>query len=454
MSWKMVSDGRFERPLGETEKLLWLIGTSASGVAKDEWHLFVSAKFRFGSEQSFNDEIVAALREAWKRLRFDHPSIAAITDGTTITYDVPDPFSLEKWTEKTFIIDRDAKEPEDIITSIGPCDQAQLHVLYHARQLVLHTAHWRSDGRGLPQLLDRLFYNLTHPTPGHLKWGEEFGRLTLSLEDAADMIDQVSPGDQARVREMAVRLLKDSPALTIPCLGNADSQAASPRRCLLILTAAQTRTLVSACKARNITVTAAVHAAIAATNIAHATPDSKDLDYRSSIRRDLRVRLKAPHNSHASAAALFNTATIVNLPADGTWNDFAYRLTEEYRNNYDDELFRLHRVYYRQLVADITQAAAKGEGTARAADVDISSIGLVENLVRREYGEGPGLVQVEEVRVSVNSCSRQAAVFVFTFWDCLNMYMTYNEAFHTKESMEKFLESIKETLVAQLGIDG
>ena len=141
------------------------------------------------------------------------------------------------------------------------------------------------------------------------------------------------------------------------------------------------------------------------------------------------------------------TATIISLPtASATWSEFAKRLTDEYRDNYDDELFRLHRVYYRQLVADI----------ARAADIDISSIGLLENIVRREYGErgssAMGMVQVEEVRVSVNSCSRQAAVFVFTFRDRLNLYMTYNEAFHTKGDMEGFLFEIKETLVAQLGI--
>ena len=62
------------------------------------------------------------------------------------------------------------------------------------------------------------------------------------------------------------------------------------------------------------------------------------------------------------------------------------------------------------------------------------------------------MVQVEEVRVSVNTCSRQAAVFVFTFRDCLNLYITYNEAFHAKEDMEGFLAEVKETLVKQLGI--
>ena len=74
MSWRTVSEGRIERPLGETEKLLWLIGASATGVGKDEWHLFVSAKLRSDTEQSLSDETVAALREAWRSLRFDHPT--------------------------------------------------------------------------------------------------------------------------------------------------------------------------------------------------------------------------------------------------------------------------------------------------------------------------------------------------------------------------------------------
>ncbi|CAF9926181.1 hypothetical protein IMSHALPRED_006887 [Imshaugia aleurites] len=452
MPWKMVSEGRFERPLGETEKLLWLIGASAFAFGKDEWHLFTTARLHLGCEALLGDEAVAALRKAWKSLRFEHPSIAVITDGATLTYDVPDVSSLEQWADKTFIVDRDTEEAEDVIASIGPCEQAQLHVLPHTRQIVLHTAHWRSDGRGLPQLLDRLLHFMTHPQLSSLRWGEETSRLTICLEDAANMIDQVSPADQARVKEMAGQLLKGSPALTISCIGDTDTQPGSPRRCLLSLTALQTAALISTCRARNLTVTAAVHAAIATTNIAHATLSSKGLDYRSSIRRDLRARLKEPHNSPASAAALFNTATIFSLPADGTWTDFAKHLTDEYRGSYDDEQFRLHRVYYRQLVADITHAATESSGTARAADVDISSIGLVENLLRREYGEGPGLVQVEDMAVSVNTCSRQAAVFVFTFRDCLNLYMTYNEAFYAREYMKRFLTEIKERLVAELGI--
>ncbi len=187
MSWEKLGDGRFERPLGETKKLVWLIGAPTLGAGRDEWHLFTTARLRFGSKESFGDEAVAALCKAWKSLRFDHPSIAVITDGVNLTYQVLDADSLEDWTEKTFIVEMDASEPEEIIACVEPCEQVQLHVLPHAGQMVLHTAHLRSDGQGLPQLFDRLLYILTHPESDSLQWGEGVSRLTISLEDAADM---------------------------------------------------------------------------------------------------------------------------------------------------------------------------------------------------------------------------------------------------------------------------
>lgn len=446
MSWQRVEDGCFQRGLGETEKLLSLIGSSTLAVGKDEWHLFATAKLRFESKPTIGDKELAALRLAWETLRFDHPSLAAVNDGTTLTYDVPDVDALTSWVDSTLIVDRDREDGEDIMASIGPCKKAQLHVLPRSSQIVLHTAHWRSDGRGILHLLDRLLYNLAHPRSRPPQWGEEISRLTICVEDAAEMADQISPVDQVRVKAMATQLLKGGPALTIPCLGDEKTPPTSPRRCLLTWSASETAALIGACKARNITVTSAVHASMASTNIGRATPESRALDYRSSIRRDLRARLPEPHNTPASAAALFTTATIFSLPANGAWLEFANRLTNEYRGSYDDELFRLHRVYYRQLVEDIMQ----GGGSARAADVDISSIGLIENSVCREYGDEYDVVQVLEVTVSVNTCSRQAGVFVSTFRDCLNMYMSYNEAYHTKEDMESFLKAIKENLVAEL----
>ena len=307
----------------------------------------------------------------------------------------------------------------------------QLHVLPDINQIVLHTAHWRSDGQRMPQLLDGLLRGLNIQQPTSLRWGEEVGRLAICLEDAADMVDQATPADQVRVKEMAAKLLKGSPALTVSYLGNRHSGWDS------------TTLSFGSNSASDSTVTSAVHAAIAITNIAHATSTAQTLDYCSSIRRDLRARVKEPYSSLASAA-------IINLPANGAWIDFANRLTNEYRSGYDDEMFRLHRVYYRQLVADIAQAAKNGGGTARAADVDISSIGVVENMVSREYGEEAETVTVQEIRVSVNTSSRQAAVFVCTFQDCLNLYMSYNEAYYTRKSMELFLKEVETTRSSEL----
>ena len=452
MHWQSKGGNCWQRQMGETEKFLWLIGSSAFPVGKDEWHLFATAKLQFDSRNFIDDKIVADLRTAWQSLRFDHPSIAVVNDGTNLTYNVPDDEALGLWTDETFVVDKSVDDAEFVMANAGPCRQAQLHVLPRSHQIVLHTAHWRSDGRGILHLLHRLLYILTCARSEPLRWGDEVSRLTVCVEDAAEMVDQISSAEQARVKDMATRLLKGAPTLAIPCLGDTHTLPESPRRWRLTWSALRTATLIRACKARNISVTSAVHASIASTNIKRATPDSKALDYRSSIRRDLRARLSEPHNSPASAAALFTTATIVNLPANGTWLDFARRLTDEYRAGYDDELFRLHRVYYRQLVEDIMQAAAEGGGTARAADIDISSIGLVEDLMAREYGRGPDVVKVLEVTASVNSCSRQAAVFVSTFRDCLSLYMSYNKAYHVKEDMESFLKEVSKSLVVELGI--
>ena len=471
MAWNKVSPTRLERPLGETEQLVWLIGMSTIATGRDEWHLFVTAQLRFGSNSDrFSEQQVALLKHAWKRLRFQHPSIAAVTDGAVVAYEIPDSGGLETWVEQTCIVEEGMVEAEEIMATERPCDQMLLHVIPRGRRIILSTVHWRSDGRGMPQLLNDFLANLNFPATNDgadvLGWGSETSRLCTCLEVAARMTDSVSPEDNIRIKSMATQLLKGSPALQISCLGAAATPPGIPRRCLHTLTSEKTAALIAACKARDFTVTAAVHAAIAIMNIHNATPDSKELEYRSSIRRDLRDRLPQctlgnDNQPTASAAALFNTATIINLPPNETWVELARRLTNEYRSGYPDDIFHLHRVYYAQLVSSIKEAAVSGtQAAARAADVDISSIGLIENLVQHDYlayggdedKDGAVEVEVENFTLSVNTISRQAAVFVFTFRGCLNLYLTYNEAFHSKEAMTAFSRGVEDVLVTELNV--
>lgn len=459
MPWEEVEKGRFERPLGHTERLLWLIGASTLAYGRDEWHLFVAATVRTGTAGLDDHRVLSGLRESWQRLRFDHPSIATTTDGFKLTYQVPDIQTLEQWSKETFIVDAEAESVEDVFASVGPSSMAELHVLPASSQVILHTAHWRGDGRGIPQLFGCLLKHFAAALNGsqgdraHSPWGDEVGRLSISLEEAANMTEAASEADQTKAEQMSRRILKAEPALTIPYLGTKDTAPAKPRRELLMLNGSQTAAIVAACKRKSLSVTAAVHAAIACTNIIHATSGTRHKEYRSSIRRDLRTRLPAPHNGSLSVAALYTMASMISIPSTHTWEGYAASLSQEYQEGYPDEQFRLHGVFNHQLVKDIEKMAEE-DTTAKepACDVDISSLGLLEKLVRREYGEGEGTIIVRDLGISINTSSRQAGIFVWTFRDCLHLYITYNDAYHIRSAMKDFLQDVEEILMRELDV--
>ena len=69
--------------------------------------------------------------------------------------------------------------------------------------------------------------------------------------------------------------------------------------------------------------------------------------------------------------------------------------------------------------------AEESRTEARACDVNISSVGLIDNLTGCLFVENAEkLMQIADMRVSVNRCARHAGVFVVTFRERLDLYMT------------------------------
>jgi hypothetical protein len=60
------------------------------------------------------------------------------------------------------------------------------------------------------------------------------------------------------------------------------------------------------------------------------------------------------------------------------------------------------------------------------SDVDISSIGIAESLIKRSYSSGDFVVDVVAMSVGVEILTRQAVCFVWTFRDQLNFNLVYN----------------------------
>ena len=91
------------------------------------------------------------------------------------------------------------------------------------------------------------------------------------------------------------------------------------------------------------------------------------------------------------------------------------------------------------------------QGGKPPSDIDISSVGIVENLLERVKGTPDRVLEIRSVSVGVDILTRQCVCFVWTFGDQLDLNLVYNESFHDEVDTANFLQTLKGILLKQLG---
>jgi hypothetical protein len=185
MSWSKVSEQRYQRPLGENETFIKILGDAARPFDREHWAIsIITSVTPLGSLAKDNQS--SLFREAWKALRFSHPTIAAyIVDETKLVYDIPDLTALEKWTAETFQV-IEGKTADEVIASTTRVPYATMTFLPKTGELLGRSQHWRTDGIGGLILMDD-FLDLAAQSAidtSSLPWGEEIVRLATCVEEA------------------------------------------------------------------------------------------------------------------------------------------------------------------------------------------------------------------------------------------------------------------------------
>ena len=454
MAWGELTAGRWVRSISENESFLKMLGDSGHALGREHWA--VSATASFTPQGSLAQENLSSLvLQSWKNLRFNHPSIAAYpTDGETFAYDVPDVAALDEWSSSTFQIVDDGTTDE-LIASFKPGPYATLAYFPKSNELLLHTAHWRTDGIGALLLLDAIFHLMADPSlpePTTLLWGQETARLAPPVEQAANMPTKPSDADKTLAQQCVEPFHTVTGSVGITYQGTIETAPASTRTAYLHLSAAETDAVVHACKARGhpITVTAAVHASIAAANYAHAAPADQGKHYTSTIKFNLRPYLPEPYSGRAYAGAVYTTGWMKAVTASSTWDERAQAYSHDYRAGLTPAYISAHREYARGL-SDLLRNMPQGGDPP--SDVDISSLGVVdEKLVHREQGAAARGIQVDNVSVGVEVLTRQCVCFLWTFRERLSLSVVYNESFYTLEMVAAFLHTVEVVLFQELGI--
>ncbi|KAI0886791.1 uncharacterized protein GGS22DRAFT_199148 [Annulohypoxylon maeteangense] len=471
MAWHETQQkGVFSRPIGENEAYIKLVGDSGLPLNREHWAINATATI-IPTGTFASTDAASRFPTAWAHLRFQHPSLAAEVspDGANLTYIVPaTTAALETWVSQTFSVASTAHSSTDVIPTFKPTPHAKLVYIPQSHELLLHSTHWRTDGLGVLLLLDALLALASTPNPptSSLPWGTEPARLTPSIEVAASIPLTPTAEQKARAAELVSTFAHVAGGVGLPCLGSAGTGPGGTRSAAVVFSAEATEGVVRACKVRGVSVTAAVHASVAGANYELADPDGyggkgeeEKRHYASTIRFGLRPFLAEPFSGGGGAAGLYTTGWMKRVEARDGWGGWVREFGEEYRGGVTRGFLDAHREYAVQLgellrgLGGKEGAGEEGEGGVRMpSDVDISSIGVAEKLVKRFYGSEEAGFEVRAVGVGVEILSRQGVTFVWTFRDQLNLSVVYNEAFHSAEQMNLFVNTVKSQLLKGLSL--
>lgn len=467
MSWVQQTDAPkvFMRPFGPNETFIKAVGDMGQAVNRDHWAINCTATIT--PRRIPHNQLHSLIRDSWVRMRFYHPSLAAYPDssGANIVYAVPSSGEdLQEWASQTFNVMPDAECAGDVIADIAPSALVKLYFVPRTNEIVLHSTHWRTDGIGILLLMGQ-FLNLLVNQPAFanratwdafqsLAWGEEAERLTPSIEEAIRLQALGTPNTlhEQIANDYTGTFAHTLGAIGIPFEGDPTTRPAGTRSVQLALDPQTTATIVDAVKKKGLTVTAAVHASVASANHQLAEPEKKDRHYTSTIRLTLRPYLPEILSAPGMASGMYTTGWMAKVDPLAPWQSRALAYQNEYKKGYPQDHLLAHELYATRL-CEVMKSPPPSD-LEPPSDIDISSLGVADTLVARDYVSDDSQcgLEVKSLNLGINMITRQGVLYVWTFRDQLNFSLVYNEAYHKQEQMRQFVNLVKDDLLQHLDI--
>ena len=451
MPWSQAGPGHYQRPIGENEKFIKAIGDRAHAAGREHWSITSKGSFKL-TEPLKAVDLSTELRCAWKALRYEHPSIASTAEEETLNYVVPDPDALERWSKETFFVHDEKISADDLIASFKPSRFVTAHYLSQSSELILHTAHWRTDGFGALQLLNAFFdafSALAGRDPADLPWGREVDRLVPCIEEILNLTDDATPEMNTAADQYISTIAHTKDAVGVSYRGDRSTLPAGTRSARLRLSQPFSKAISEACKARDISTLSAVHASVAAITYAGAPVDSKDKHYTSTMRFSLRPYLPEPYGTPPFASALYTGGYMLKVPASQSWAENAKQYNDEYHHGVTRE-FLLARRQYALKVQALMRKHEPAATSLPPSEVDVSSVGDAELLVSPTHIREDGALEVLDVSIGVETLTRQMYCFVWTFRDQMEFNLVFNEAYYDTAFPAELLAKLKEVLKEEL----
>ena len=446
MSWREIVPGHFERPLDSIELFFKSIGEKGATFNREHWAVRAYAKF---SHDPSVGDVKSALKHAWKTVRYLQPQIAAYLQGDTIKYDVPHHADMESWMTETFLVET-VLNVDELLASPRRSSLPTLHYLPKTSEILFCSSHWRIDAIGATTIMNILFNSLAEPS--RISFGDEGKKLSPGRDEAAKFPQNVSQEDDDAATSLLMEYSTNLPALGLPVeLVNEISGAI--RRIESTLPPATTTSIIAACKARDLSVTAAVHAALIVA-LQELSSDAYAAErYTSWGTFNYRPYVNLDRTNPATHPV---AVMLCRLPITFTTSDFyenASSLKPFYKQLQDPfnsaALHAMLAAYTRKCAALINQPLPPG--VPQPTEPLVDSVGILDRYLDGRYGQGA--VEITNFWLGGVVLTRQPLFYVWTWQGEMTLSMCYNEQFYTSKFMGAFVESVVGVLLKELDIE-
>ena len=454
MSWLEEKPGLWQRPIGDNEKFIKFIGDRSHQIGREHWSVTSGAKFTLNRGWNIS-ELSKNSFDAWCKVRFDHPSIACTAGADTLSYQTGSNDSVISWANETFKVHDLDVTAEDVIANLKPSRYITAHLLPGENTIILHAAHWRTDGYGALQLVHAFLNSLCEVVSGNpkaIQWGEEWRRLTPSIEEVLDIPVTATPKILEATKDCMKTLTHARGAVGVALTGDKQAAPAGTRSARFCLTEPETRAVAAACAEQNISLTSAVHASCATLTRMQALPGDRDKHYTSTMRFSLRPHLPPPYSGPGFAAALYTGGYMFPVPASQSWIENARAYEREYSTGITEDFLQCRRQYAEEVLGILQRGVPPPNPPP--SEVDISSVGDAEALVSPRFTHDGTVLEVQDLNIGVEILTRQTYCFMWTFRGRLELQLVYNEAYYRQDHAERMVKIIAETLKAELGLWG
>lgn len=464
MSWKVTSPGVFRRPLSSTEQGAISYITAPRPSPREPVKINCVADF---IAPYSTEKVSEALRDAWRTLRLvKEPGIATtFADGFT-EYKVPSAAELEEWLLRTFEVKNKVTAEEAIknmqmSTDFLPICQVLSQPTADGTfkgSIILFISHWRTEAGGCFKILNQLLAYAASSLRGgsevqyllrNHKPGSEISLLPPDIEELL-MPNQPesSLASKIRVKAHFNNYYSHLPSIDYTLQGDLSTPTAALKLSQRSYSQSSTRALILACKSHNISVTAAIHSAYISAVRAVASPQKRSRPYASLMPAQVRTRLPPTSPQRDQGCWAATQMLMLAVPADLDFLDSAKSLKKQYALAGTEEWL------YEDMRETSVQFGLMGVNAPKETEVSVmpyfTSLGVLDgDVIVAEHGD----VVVEHVTAYADNISGGVVMHVWTFGGRMSIQLTWNEAYHGDEQIQKTLDHLDRVLERELALE-